>query len=66
MEMYKSAKSTKRIPPIKDCNGKWAKTSLEKANTFDEVIEFLESPDQLDLPITPFTQTEVRGIISKH
>ena len=31
----------------------------------DEVIEFLENPGQLDLPITSFIQTEVRGIISK-
>ena len=65
-----------RIPPIKDCNDKLAKTSLAKANTFghnfskvfnpfpsqnaahyDEVLEFIESPGQLDLLITPFTQT---------
>ena len=58
----------------KVCNGKWAKRSFEKAKALgnhfanphdDEGIAFIESPDQLDLPITPFTPTEVRGIVYK-
>ena len=80
MEIYKSTKSTnsknsadERLQTRLEKAHTFENHSPKVLNAFnsqnpahdDEAIELLESPDQLHLPITPFTQTQVRGIISE-
>lgn len=83
--LWKVTKSLKRpktsIPPIQRANGSWAKSNIEKSETFGEFFEnafkphfpnlgvdqnlndYLESPQQMSLPISPFKPSEVKQII---
>ena len=84
--LWKSTKYLKRpkqhIPPIRNEDGSWAKSTLEKAAAFsryfsevfkpflpdpqaddDDIINYLESPNQMSLPIKSFKPSEVTNVI---
>lgn len=67
------------VPPITKPDGSWTKSDIEKADVFanyfhdvfqpfpgamdQEVIDFIDSPNQLTFPIDPVKPSEVKAII---